>query len=153
MKENKFPIYETMAIAVGEIICSAIVCGVFLILKKFALSVLLGAVLGSVVTVLNFVFLVISTNRAIDNALAERGEGEMTDEEAAEFAAKHQGKIQAAARISYIARTASVALCLVLAFLLDGVFNVISTAIPLLLFRPILTVSQLIKKKIIKNNY
>lgn len=147
MKENKFPIYEATAIAVGEIICSAIVCGVFLILNKFAASVLFGVILGSVVTILNFVFLVISTNRAIDSALAERGEGEMTDEEATEFASKHQGKIQASARLSYIVRTASVALCLVLAFLLDGVFNVIATAIPLLAFRPILTVSQLIKKK------
>ena len=147
MKKDKFPLYETASIIIGELICSLIVCGVFLIIKKFNLSVALGVLLGSAVTVVNFIFLIVSTNRAIDKALAERGEGDMNDEEAAEFASKHQGKIQAAAKLSYILRTASVAVTLILAFLLDGVFNVIATAIPLLMLRPILTVSQLIKKE------
>ena len=146
MKKSKFPLYETAALIIGELICSALVCGVFLFIKKFDLSVALGTLLGSAVTVLNFLFLTISTNRAIDKAMADRGDGEMNDEQAAEFAAKHQGKIQAAAKISYTVRTASVAAVLILAFLFDGVFNVIAAAIPLLMFRPILTLSQLVKK-------
>ena len=147
MKNSKLPLYETVSIVVGELISSIIVCAVYLLIKKFDLSVALGAILGSCVTVANFFFLMISTNRAIDKAMAERGEGEITDEEAAEFAAKHQAGIQAAVKLSYVIRTLSIALALVLAFLLDGVFNVIATLVPLLMLRPILTVSQLIKKK------
>ena len=148
MKNTKLPLYETLAMIIGEIITSLILCAVFLIIKKFDLSVLLGVLLGSLVTVANFIFLMVFTNRAIDKAMAERGEGEMSDDEVAEFTAKHQANIQAAVKLSYVIRTLCIAASLVVAFLLDGVFNVIATVIPLLMFRPILTVSQLIKTKI-----
>ena len=148
MKKTKLPLYETLAMIIGEIITSIIVCAVFLIIKKFDLSVLLGVLLGSLVTVANFIFLMVFTNRAIDKAMAERGEGEMSDDEVAEFTAKHQANIQAAVKLSYVIRTLCIAASLVVAFLLDGVFNVIATVVPLLMFRPILTVSQLIKTKI-----
>lgn len=148
MKKTKLPLYETLAMIIGEVITSLIVCAVFLIIKKFDLSVLSGVLLGSLVTVANFIFLMVFTNRAIDKAMAERGDGEMSDEEVAEFTAKHQANIQAAVKLSYVVRTLCVAAVLVVAFLLDGVFNVIATVVPLLMFRPILTVSQLIKNKI-----
>ena len=87
MKKSKLPLYETLAMIVGEAIISLIVCAVFLLLKKFDLSVALGAILGSAVTVANFIFLMVFSKRAIDKALAERGEGELSEEEAIEFAA------------------------------------------------------------------
>ena len=148
MKKTKLPLYETLAMIIGEVITSLIVCAVFLIIKKFDLSVLSGVLLGSLVTVANFIFLMVFTNRAIDKAMAERGDGEMSDDEVAEFTAKHQANIQAAVKLSYVIRTLCIAASLVVAFLLDGVFNVIATVVPLLMFRPILTVSQLIKTKI-----
>ena len=148
MKKSKLPLYETLAMIVGEAIISLIVCAVFLLLKKFDLSVALGAILGSAVTVANFIFLMVFSNRAIDKALAERGEGELSEEEAIEFAAKHQASVQAAVKISYIVRTVMLVATLVAAFLLDGTFNVIATLVPLLAFRPIITVSQLIKSKL-----
>ena len=147
MKNNKLPVYEIASIIIGELITSLIVCGIFLIIKKFDYSVALGTLLGSAVTVVNFIFLIITTNRAIDKALAERGEGEMNEEEANEFAAKHQAELQAAVKISYIVRTLSIVAALVISFLLEDVFNVIATLVPLIMLRPILTVSQLIKKK------
>ena len=147
MKNDKLPVYEIASIVIGELLTSLIVCSIFLIIKKFDYSVLLGALLGSAVTVINFVFLILTTNRAIDKALAERGEGEMSEEEAREFAVKHQAGLQAAVKISYIVRTLSMVAALVLSFLLKGIFNVIATLVPLLMLRPILTVSQLIKKK------
>ena len=147
MKKNKLPLYETLAMIIGEVITSLIVCAVFLIIKKFGLPVLSGVLLGSLVTVANFLFLMISTNRAIDNAMAERGEGDLSEEQVAEFTEKHQANIQTAVKLSYVIRTLCIAGTLVAAFLLDGVFNVIATLIPLLMFRPILIVSQLIKSK------
>ena len=147
MENKKLPLYETAAIVIGEIIISFIVCGVFLIIKKFDCSVVLGSLLGSAVTIANFLVLVVTTGRAIDKAMAERGEGEMNEEEAAEIAAKHQVGLQAAIKLSYIVRTLSIAGALVLAFIFKPVFNVIATLVPLVMLRPILTVSQLIKKK------
>ena len=147
MDKQKFPIFETVSVILGELIVSAVISAVFLVLKKFDISVLLGSLLGSFVTVLNFFILIITTNRAIDKALAERGEGEMTDEEAAEFSAKQSGSLQAAIKISYIARSFLLLAALVVAFLLDGVFNVIATVIPLLMYRPLITIPHLFKKK------
>ncbi|MBQ8689824.1 MAG: hypothetical protein IJ515_05630 [Clostridia bacterium] len=149
MQKNKLPLFEIAAMIIGELLVSLIIIGVYLIIGKGSVhySVITGAALGSVVTVLNFLFLAISTNRAVDKVMAERGDGEMDEEEAAEFAAKHQSSIQAAAKISYVIRTLTMVATLVLAFLLDNAFDLIATLIPLLMLRPILMISQLIGKR------
>ena len=145
-KDNKLPLFEIAAMIIGEIAVSLVLCGVYLIIKKFDTSILFGALLGSCVTVANFLFLVISTNRAVDKVMSELGDEELDEDAAAEFAKKHQGSLQATVKISYIVRTLSLCVALVLAFILRGVFDVIATVIPLLMFRPILSISQLIKK-------
>ena len=99
MKNTKLPLYETLSMIIGEVITSAVICGVFLILKKFELAVLSGVILGSAVTVANFLFLMIFTNRAIDKAIAERGDGELSDDEVDEFTAKHKANVEAAVKI------------------------------------------------------
>ncbi len=73
MKNSTFvPIKETLILTVGEAICSAIVCLVFLAIGKYDFGVLLGAILGSGVIILNFLFMSIAVNRAIDQAFALR---------------------------------------------------------------------------------
>lgn len=153
MQKSKLPLFEIAALAIGEIIVSAIICGVFLIIGKGSLhySVVTGALLGSIVTVANFLFLAITTNRAIDKVMAERGDGEMDEEEAAEFAKEHKNSINNAVKISSIVRSIAMLVTLVLAFLLKDVFNVIATLIPLAMFRPILTASQIILTRRKKN--
>ena len=147
MNDERIPRLELLTVIVGELIVSLIICGVYLIIDKFSLAVPLGAALGSAVTVFNFLFLIISTNRTIDQIMAERGEGEMSEEEAAEFAAKHANSLRASAKISYIVRMATLVGTLVLALLLKKVFSVIPTLIPLIMLRPLLTAAQLIKAK------
>ena len=147
MKNEKLPLYETVSIIVGEIITSLVLCAVFLIIGKFDASVAFGASLGSAVTVINFIFLVLTANRAVDKAMADRGDGEMSDEEASKFAEEHKASLAVAIKVSYIVRTASIAGALLLAFLLSDTFNVIATVIPLVMYRPIITLSQIIKKK------
>lgn len=135
-----------MILLVGEIIVSLIVCGVYLIIDKFSYKVVTGVLLGTLVTVLNFLFLAISTNRAFDRAVLARGTKEMTDEEAEAFAAVHQRELQNAVKLSYIIRTFSMLATLVVAFLLDY-FDVIATLVPLFMLRPIITVEALIREK------
>ena len=147
MQKKNMPTSEILFLVVGELIVSLIVSGVYLLLNRFSFAVISGCLLGSAVTVFNFVFLSISVNRAIDKALAGRKEGEMTEEEAEAFAAENQAAVQRAAQGSYLVRQILMLGVLVCAFLLDGWFDVIATVIPLIMFRPLLTVCGLMKSK------
>ena len=147
MDKNKIPTFELLFLIIGELAVSTVTAAVFLILKQFDASVIFGALLGSAITVTNFLVLIITTNRAIDKMLLERGDEEMDDEAAAEFAKKYRAQVQAASKISYIIRLLSIAIALVLALILRDVFNVIATVIPLLMLRPMLSISHLIKTK------
>lgn len=146
MTKQKLPLRELLAILIGEILTSAVICGVYLIIKKFTYKVFLGVLLGSTVTLLNFLVLSIMTNRVINRFLEARGDEELSDEEAGALAMKFQGQAQNQIKISFIVRTAVLALTLVVAFLVD-IFEVLPTVIPLLMLRPIITVSEFIKRK------
>ena len=116
---------------------------------EFSYRVITGVLLGTLVTVLNYVFLTLAVNRAVNNFLALRGNKEMDDEEAAAFARENSAPIQNAMKLSFIIRTFTMLLALVIGFLLD-VFNPIATAIPLLAYRPLLSITEIIKGKITK---
>ena len=152
MNKTKLPYYEIFSLLIGEVILSALISVGYLIAGKFDYTVITGAALGSLVTVLNFLYLAITTTKAINEFLELRGAIEMTEEESTAFAAEHQIKIQNAMKVSYIIRTVTMLLCLVLAFLLN-VFSVIATLIPLVAYRPITMVAALIKRKVIKNEF
>ena len=151
MKNSKFPIIETLILLIGEIIVSAVICGVYLLINKFSYKVITGVALGTAVTVLNFIILAISTSRAFDNALLARGTRQMSDEEAEQFASEHQKDLSNAVKLSFIIRNFTMLAALVLAFILDT-FDVIATLIPLLLMKPILIVGALIKQKLGKDD-
>ncbi len=147
MQKTKLPYYEMISLTLGEIIVSAIVGIIFLCIRKFDYAVLFGACLGTFLTLANFFALSISSTNAVNRALAEVGGEGMDDEAAAEFAKKHQSKIQLIMTVSYIVRMLSLLGALVVAFIFSGIFNPIATAVPLLMFRPILMISQLIAKR------
>ena len=145
--ENKKSRYrDVLYLAIGELLAALAVAAVFLIINRFDLKVLFGALLGAAVAVFNFLYLSYSVNRAVDKFMALRGEREMDEEEAEKFASEHVGEIQNAQKLSYIIRTFTMLGALVLAFL-SGWFNVIATAVPLLLFQPILIASQNVARK------
>lgn len=147
-KNNKLPWFEIGLIAAGELLVSLLIVAVFLIIRKFAWSVVFGATLGSAVVLLNFIWLSVSVNRAVDKALENRPEGELDDEAVEKFTLENTAAVQNAAKLSYIIRTLSTLATLVLAFLLGDVFNVIATVIPLVMLQPILTVGEFIKRRI-----
>ena len=143
---------EVFVVLLGEIIVSLLTCAVFALIGAFDYRVATGAALGSVVTVMNLFILSFSINRAVNKYLALRGDAEMTEEEADAFAAENAPQIKLAAGGTYILRNVLMLLALVGAFLLGDYFNVIATVIPLLAYRPILYVSEIIRSKLIKNN-
>ena len=147
MNKQKLPVRELLAILIGELITSLIICGVFLIIKKYTLEVLLGVLLGSAVTFLNFLVLSIMTNRVINRFLEARGNAELSDEDAEALALKFQGQVQNQMKLSFIIRILVLAAALVVAFISD-LFNPLATVIPLLMLRPILTISEIIRRKV-----
>ena len=147
MKKSKLPKFEIATLAVGELAVSLVCALVFALLEAFDFSVILGSLLGSLVVIFNFLWLSVSVNRAVDKALLEKPDGELDDEAVERFSESHTAAVQNAAKLSYIMRTVTMLITLVLAFLLDDVFNVIATLVPILAFTPILTVGEMIKRR------
>ena len=136
---------EALVILAGEVIVSLITALVFLLIGQFDYTVVTGAALGSFVTVLNYLILAVTVKRAIDKYMELRGDGEMTEEEAEEFARANAARVQLAASGTYVLRTLLMLGTLVGAFLLGNYFNVFATVVPLLAYRPIIHLSEAVK--------
>ena len=157
MNREKESALDITLLTLGEAIVSLLVVGVYLLCDlvfesdfwTFSYRVITGAVLGSAVTVANYALLTLSVNKAIKNFLTLRGTRQMDEEEAARFAQENSMQIQNAIKVSFIVRSASIVITLVIAFILDW-FAPLATVIPLLAYRPILTVCEIIKSKFIK---
>lgn len=148
--KSKLSVYiDTVWLALGEAIVALLVSVAFLIFKSFNYTVITGAVLGGAVTTVNFLILSVGINRAVNKYISERGEGEMDDEAAEKYAQANGMAIQNAMMKSYVFRMLLMIGSLVLAGI-SGWFNVIATVIPLLMYRPILYSTEIIKVKLQK---
>ena len=144
---------EVLRLAVCELIISLLTVGGFLLVQAFFpdkeifnYTVITGALLGTVVVLINFFILSIAVTGAVMKYIKERGEREMTEDEAIAFAEEHQGRVKLAVTRSYVIRTLVMLGTLILAFLLEW-FNPIATVIPLLMYKPVLLVSNYIKAR------
>ena len=154
MNENKATKKEILSLAFLETAVAALTVMIYAVLDilgvaSFSWRVISGAVLGAAVIVLNYLFLTLSLNRAIENYLALRGDKEMDEEEAEKFAAENSMPIQNTIKTSFIIRTVTMLAALLLAFI-TGWFNPIATVVPLLAFRPLLHIIEIIKGKVKK---
>ena len=68
MDSRKIVYQETAVVAIGEAICVALMLVVFALLNMFDRSVLLGGIIGGVLTVANFFFMAVGTALAADKA-------------------------------------------------------------------------------------
>ncbi len=146
MNKNNIPISEIMIVTCGEAIVSALVVLVYLALGLFSYKVILGVLLGSIVMLANFFFLAVAINRAFDEAMADKTEEAMSEDDAAEFAAKHQANIKKSIQLSHSVRMFSM-LAVVAAALITSQFEPIATIIPMVTFNPILTIGEFFKRK------
>ena len=159
MNREKEGALDIALLFVGEIIVSLIVIGLYYLFDilfeasiwDFSYRVITGAALGSVVTVINYAVLTLTVNKAIKNFLTLRGTREMDEEEIIKFTSENSMQIQNAIKLSFIIRTVSILATLVIAFLLDW-FAPLATVIPLIAFRPIITVIEHVKRKIVKQS-
>ena len=145
MKEKNPVVTETLRLAIGELIVSAIIVFVYaLIQKTVRWQVPVSALIGSAVMVLNFFFLARSTDKLFMSAMEARGNKEMDEEQIAAFTAEYQAKMATKTQLSFLIRILSMAATIALTFIfLDG----IAAAIPLLMQRPLLYVNEFFRKK------
>ena len=128
-ESRKIVLKETAIIAIGEVICVAIMCLVYAILGKFQLSVLLGGLVGMLVAIGNFFFMAVAATLAADKAQAQDVEG---------------GK--KLMKGSYPIRLLVMAGVLILCAK-SGVFDVLALVLPLLFVRPVITLAEFFRKK------
>ena len=128
MDSRKIVFKETAIIAVGELICSGIMVGVFAALGYFRWNVLWGALAGSAVMIANYFFMAVTVSLAADRA--EWGEVEPAKK---------------MVQTSSVFRLLALGLVLFLGIKLGA--NVIALVLPLAFARPILMLAEFFRKK------
>ena len=129
MDSRKIVLKETAVVAIGEAICVALMLAVFAMLDKFDRSVLLGGIIGGVLTVANFFFMAVGTSLAADKAENQDVKGG-----------------QAVIKSSYLLRTILL-FVLLFACAKSGLCNAIALVVPLIFVRPTLAIGEFFRKK------
>lgn len=129
MESRNFVFRETAAVAIGQALCTAAMIGIFALLGKYDTTVLLGGIVGALISTANFFVMSFVVTLAADKAEAQDVAG-------------GQKLIQ----LSYMIRMAGLFLVLILCAK-SGMFHVLALALPLVFTRPILTVTEIFKKK------
>ena len=128
MDSKKLVWRETGIVAAGVLLCTAVMVGVFAMLGKYDVSVLLGGAAGALLAVGNFFFMAVGITLAADKA--EKQE-------------VNAGKLLA--RNSYMLRLLVLAV-LLFACAKSGIFNLIALVLPLIFVRPTLTIAEFFRK-------
>lgn len=129
MNPQKLVFGQTAVVAVGEIVGVGAMLGIFALLGKFNNTVLLGGIVGGVMTILNFFIMAISVNVAADKAKAQNVTGA-------------KGVI----KLSYFGRLVLLAVVL-FAFLKSKLCNPIALVVPLIFSRITLTFWEFFRRK------
>ena len=128
MDSRKIVYRETGIVAIGQVICLAVMYAVFALLGYFDSTVLLGGIIGTVLSLANFFFMAVSASLAADKAV---------NQDVKSGTALMKG--------SYLVRLA-VIFVILLACVKSGLCNPIASVLPLVFVRPIITVAEFFRK-------
>ena len=123
MESRKIVFHETGIIAIGEVICLALMLAVYALLGRFSREVLLGGIIGALLAVLNFFFMAMGASMAADKAVNQDVKG---------------GQKQI--KLSYFIRMIAIFVIL-FACVKSGLCNALASVLPLLFVRPVITVA------------
>lgn len=128
-QSRKLVLKETSIIALGQVICLAVMYGAYALLGKLGLSVLLGGLVGALLATGNFFSMAVVTSLAADRAETQDVEG---------------GKrmIKGAYPVRILALAGLLVICAK-----SGYFDVLALVLPLLFVRPIITIAEFFRKK------
>lgn len=127
METRKIVLHETGIIAIGECIGVAAMFAIFALLGRFDRSVVLGGLIGAVLTILNFFLMAVNANSAADKAVNQDVKS---------------GKV---ASVFVCGRLAMIFVIL-FACVKSGLCNVFAIVIPLLFVRPTITIAEFFRK-------
>ena len=128
MDSRKIVFQETAIVIAGELICSAIMVGVFAALGSFQMNVLWGAAAGCGIMTVNYFFMAMIASLAADRA--EKGEVQQAKK---------------MVQLSFITRLVLMGIALFVGIRLGA--NAIALLLPLLFVRPTLLVAEFFRKK------
>jgi len=129
MDIRKFVLRQTGIVALGELIGTAAMVGIFALLGKYDTDVLLGGIVGALAATANFLAMAIGVNAAADKAEKQ-----------------HVAGGQATIKGSFLLRMAVLFLVL-FAFAKSGLCNPVALVVPLIFVRFTLTVAEFFKRK------
>lgn len=129
MDSRKIVFKETTIVAVGELICTGVMIGVFALVGHFDITVVLGGAAGALLSVLNFFFMAVVASLAADKAEQQDVEGG-----------------QKLIKTSYPIRILVLAVILI-ACAKSGLFHVLALVLPLIFVRPVLIIAEFFRKK------
>ena len=128
MTVRKFILKETRIIAIGECIGVAAMWGIYALLGHFDRTVLLGGIVGAVISVLNFFFMALSANMAADRAMSQD--------------VKSGTKLMQ----SFMMTRMLVIFVVLIAFAKSGLCDPLAMVIPFVMVRPTITVAEFFRK-------
>ena len=127
-ESRKFVMKQTLLVFVGVMVCVAAMVGVYALLDRFGLPVVLGGLIGGVLATANFFFMAVSAELAADKA--------------------ESGNVQAGQvlmRSSYIIRLLAL-FGILFVCARSGKFDTISLVLPLVFVRPVLSILEFFRK-------
>ena len=128
-ESRKLVFKETAIIAIGEVVCVALMCAVYALIGKFSVAVMLSGLIGLLVATGNFFALAVVATLAADKA--EAGDS-----------LAGQKLMKSSYPIRLLVMTAVLILCAK-----SGYFDVLALVLPLVFVRPVLTVAEFFRKK------
>lgn len=127
-ESRKLVFKETAIVLIGQVLCVAVMYGVYALLGRFDTTVLLGGIVGGVLATLNFFLMAVGATLAADKAEEDNVKG---------------GK--AMIQSSYLIRMV-VLVVILFACAKSGWFDLIALLLPLVFVRPILSIGEFFRK-------
>lgn len=129
MDSRKMVFRETTVVAIGQLICVALMFGVYALLGLFSIKVVLGGIVGALAAMANFFFMAVVVSMAADKAEQQDVTG-------------GQKLIKGAYPIRLLLLAVILFACAK-----SGYFDVVALVLPLVFVRPTLTVAEFFRKK------
>lgn len=129
MDSRKIVLHETLVVAAGTALCTALMVGVYALLGFLDRSVVLGAAAGAVLSIGNFFIMAVTASLAADKAQEQ---------------AVSEGKKMV--QFSYIIRLL-VIFGILFVCAKSGLFDPLAMVIPIVFLRPVITVYEFFRKK------
>jgi hypothetical protein len=129
MESRKIALHETGIVAIGVAVCVGLMFGIYALIGRFSMAVLLGGLIGGLISVANFFAIAIVATLAADRAEKQDVAG-------------GQKLISG----SYPLRMLAIA-GILFACAKSGFFDLIALVLPLVFVRPTITVAEFFRKK------